>query len=134
MAESSRVPDSRVENGGGLVRAIGPRLLLLFIIGDMLGTGIYVRVGSVAGEVGGAVWVAFLVGFEDSVNVAEETENPSRTFPRALFGGSSSPASFTSWSRSPPRWSWHRTGSPGKRPPRSRWSCRRGRSVSRRRW
>jgi amino acid transporter len=27
------------------------------------------------------------VGFEDSVNVAEETENPSRTFPRALFTG-----------------------------------------------
>jgi amino acid transporter len=27
------------------------------------------------------------VGFEDSVNVAEETENPSRSFPRALFGG-----------------------------------------------
>lgn len=63
MAESSRVPDSHVGNGGGLVRAIGPRLLLLFIIGDMLGTGIYVRVGTVAGEVGGAVWVAFLVAF-----------------------------------------------------------------------
>jgi basic amino acid/polyamine antiporter, APA family len=33
--------------------------------------------------------VAFyaLIGFEDSVNVVEETENPSRTFPRALFGG-----------------------------------------------
>ncbi len=62
MAESSRVPDGRVEEGG-LSRAIGPRLLLLFIIGDMLGTGIYVRVGSVAGEVGGAVWVAFLVAF-----------------------------------------------------------------------
>ena len=63
MAESSRVPDSHVGNGDGLVRAIGPRLLLLFIIGDMLGTGIYVRVGAVAGEVGGAVWVAFLVAF-----------------------------------------------------------------------
>jgi amino acid transporter len=36
---------------------------LLFIIGDMLGTGIYVRVGAVAGEVGGAVWVSFLVAF-----------------------------------------------------------------------
>jgi len=33
--------------------------------------------------------VAFyaLIGFEDSVNVAEETENPSRTFPLALFAG-----------------------------------------------
>src|SRR3954449_10870850 len=59
--DSARVPESRVEQGGGLARAIGPRLLLLFIIGDMLGTGIYVRVGAVAGEVGGAVWISFLV-------------------------------------------------------------------------
>lgn len=28
-----------------------------------------------------------LVGFEDSVNVAEETRDPRRTFPRTLFGG-----------------------------------------------
>jgi amino acid transporter len=28
-----------------------------------------------------------LIGFEDSVNVAEETRDPSRVFPRALFGG-----------------------------------------------
>lgn len=63
MSDSIGVPESRVEEPGGLRRAIGPRLLLLFIIGDMLGTGIYVRVGSVAGEVGGAVWVSFLVAF-----------------------------------------------------------------------
>ena len=61
--DSARVPESRVEEGGGLARAIGPRLLLLFIIGDMLGTGIYVRVGAVAGEVGGAVWISFLIAF-----------------------------------------------------------------------
>ncbi len=28
-----------------------------------------------------------LIGFEDSVNVAEEAENPRRDYPRALFGG-----------------------------------------------
>lgn len=28
-----------------------------------------------------------LIGFEDSVNVAEEAENPGRDYPRALFGG-----------------------------------------------
>ncbi len=28
-----------------------------------------------------------LIGFEDSVNVAEEAQNPTRAFPRALFGG-----------------------------------------------
>src|SRR3712207_3445030 len=37
---------------------------------------------------GGAGLAFFaLIGFEDSVNVAEETENPRRAFPRALFGG-----------------------------------------------
>jgi amino acid transporter len=46
-----------------LVRAIGPKLLLLFIVGDILGTGVYALTGSVAGEVGGAAWAPFLVAF-----------------------------------------------------------------------
>ncbi len=37
--------------------------------------------------VGGASLAFYaLIGFEDSVNVAEETRDPSRVFPRALFG------------------------------------------------
>jgi basic amino acid/polyamine antiporter, APA family len=37
---------------------------------------------------GGAGLAFFaLVGFEDSVNLAEEAEDPSRNYPRALFGG-----------------------------------------------
>src|SRR5688572_21451077 len=39
--------------------AIGARLLLVFVIGDVLGAGIYALVGEVSGEVGGAVWTAF---------------------------------------------------------------------------
>ena len=35
-----------------------------------------------------------LIGFDDSVNVAEETRNPSRTYPRAIFGARSSPGVF----------------------------------------
>ena len=46
-----------------LKRVLGPRLLLLFIVGDILGTGIYAITGSVAKEVGGAVWLPFLVAF-----------------------------------------------------------------------
>ena len=48
---------------GGLHRAIGPKMLLLFIVGDILGAGIYAISGRVAGEVGGAAWVPFLVAF-----------------------------------------------------------------------
>lgn len=37
-----------------LKRVMGPKLLLLFIIGDILGTGVYALTGQVAAEVGGA--------------------------------------------------------------------------------
>src|SRR4051812_5702247 len=40
-----------------------PGLLLLFIVGDVLGTGIYALTGTVAAEVGGVVWLPFLVAF-----------------------------------------------------------------------
>ena len=46
-----------------LKRALGTRLLLLFIVGDILGTGVYALTGDVAGEVGGAAWAPFLVAF-----------------------------------------------------------------------
>jgi amino acid transporter len=46
-----------------LKRAIGPKLLLFFVIGDILGTGIYALTGSVAKVIGGALWVPFLLAF-----------------------------------------------------------------------
>jgi basic amino acid/polyamine antiporter, APA family len=46
-----------------LRRVMGPGLLLLFIIGDILGTGVYALIGDVAAEVGGAAWVPFLLAF-----------------------------------------------------------------------
>jgi amino acid transporter len=42
---------------------MGPGLLLLFIVGDVLGTGIYALTGQVAAQVGGVVWLPFLVAF-----------------------------------------------------------------------
>ncbi|MFI6905876.1 APC family permease [Nonomuraea sp. NPDC050394] len=46
-----------------LKRVIGRRVLLLFVVGDILGAGIYALVGKVAGHVGGALWLPFLVAF-----------------------------------------------------------------------
>jgi basic amino acid/polyamine antiporter, APA family len=46
-----------------LKRAIGPRVLTIFVIGDILGAGIYALVGEVGAEVGGAIWTAFLAAF-----------------------------------------------------------------------
>jgi basic amino acid/polyamine antiporter, APA family len=52
-----------VEKQPELKRVMGPGLLLLFIIGDILGTGVYALTGDVAAEVGGAAWLPFLVAF-----------------------------------------------------------------------
>ncbi len=46
-----------------LKRVMGPGLLLLFIVGDILGTGVYALTGDVAAEVGGAAWAPFVVAF-----------------------------------------------------------------------
>ena len=46
-----------------LKRVMGTRLLLLFIIGDILGTGVYALTGQIAGEVGGAAWAPVLLAF-----------------------------------------------------------------------
>jgi basic amino acid/polyamine antiporter, APA family len=42
---------------------MGPGLLLLFIVGDILGTGIYAVTGQVAAGVGGVVWLPFVIAF-----------------------------------------------------------------------
>ena len=42
---------------------MGPGLLLLFIVGDILGAGVYAVTGKVAGSVGGIAWLPFLVAF-----------------------------------------------------------------------
>lgn len=47
----------------GLKRVMGPRLLLLFIVGDILGAGVYAVTGQMAGGVGGIVWLPFLLAF-----------------------------------------------------------------------
>jgi amino acid transporter len=44
----------------GLQRAISRRMLTLFVLGDVLGAGVYALVGLVVSETGGAVWAAFL--------------------------------------------------------------------------
>ncbi|MET3857371.1 hypothetical protein [Rhizobium sp. OAE497] len=49
----SGVPLETLPEQPELKRVMGPGLLLLFIVGDILGTGIYALTGQVAAEVGG---------------------------------------------------------------------------------
>jgi amino acid transporter len=45
-----------------LRRSITGRLLFFYVLGDVLGSGIYVLIGLVAAAVGGAFWIAFAAG------------------------------------------------------------------------
>jgi len=62
MADAA-TEDRTADGQPTLKRVMGPGLLLLFIVGDVLGTGIYALTGTVAAEVGGVVWLPFLVAF-----------------------------------------------------------------------
>ncbi len=60
-AAAGRAGDERAgEERTQLRRAISQKMLLAFVVGDILGAGIYALVGEVGGEVGGAIWTAFL--------------------------------------------------------------------------
>ena len=66
-----------------LNRVISRRMLLIFVIGDVLGAGIYALVGEVAGEVGGAIWTGFaLAGVIAAFTAASYAELVSK-FPQA---------------------------------------------------
>ena len=62
---SATAADTQDVNGPEpeLKRVMGPKLLLLFIVGDILGAGVYAVTGSMAAVVGGIVWLPFLVAF-----------------------------------------------------------------------
>ncbi|MFF1530910.1 APC family permease [Cellulomonas sp. NPDC058312] len=59
MAEAVQETDQQP----ALKRTIGRTVLLLFVVGDILGAGIYALTGTVAAEVGGAIWLPFLLAF-----------------------------------------------------------------------
>lgn len=88
-----------------LNRAIGPGLLTVFIVGDILGAGIYALVGEVGAEVGGAIWTSFLVAFVLAIFTAFAYAELVSKYPRAAgaalythkaFRAPSSPSSWPS--------------------------------------
>jgi basic amino acid/polyamine antiporter, APA family len=75
------------EEGSQLKRAIGPKLLLFFIIGDILGGGIYALVGEVGGETGGAIWIAFTLALVMAAFTAGSYAELVSKYPRAGGAG-----------------------------------------------
>jgi basic amino acid/polyamine antiporter, APA family len=68
---------------GPLKRSMTGKMLFLYILGDVLGSGIYVLIGLVAGEVGGAFWAAFGVGVVVALVTGFAYAELSTKYPRA---------------------------------------------------
>ena len=82
-ASVTHEPGAPSREGPGLARRITPGLLLLFIIGDILGTGVYALTGKVANEIGGAVWLPFLCAFTVAMLTALSYLELVTKYPRA---------------------------------------------------
>lgn len=75
--------ESAGEQESKLARKVGPVLLLFFIVGDILGGGIYTLAGAVGAEVGGAIWLAFLTAFAVALLTACSYAELVSKYPRA---------------------------------------------------
>jgi len=77
------VGDRSSEQPERLKRGIGQWLLLFFVIGDIIGAGIYALVGQVGAQVGGAIWTAFLLALILAVFTACSYAELVTKYPRA---------------------------------------------------
>ena len=66
-----------------LHRSIGPVQLALYGLGSMLGAGIYGLIGKAAGQVGNAVWLAFVVALIAALLTALSYASLGSRYPRA---------------------------------------------------
>jgi len=70
----------------GLRRAVTGPLLYLFVLGDVLGAGVYALIGEMAGTAGGLVWLSFAVALAMAMLTAASYAELVTKYPRA--GGS----------------------------------------------
>jgi APA family basic amino acid/polyamine antiporter len=81
--------DPASTDADGLKRAISRNMLLLFVVGDVLGAGIYALVGTIGDRVGGAIWASFLLAivlaFFTAVAYAELVTKYPRAAGAALY-------------------------------------------------
>lgn len=82
-AAAGKASGAPSEHEGPLNRVISQRMLLVFVLGDVLGAGIYALVGVVAGETGGAIWTAFLVATVLAILTAFSYAELVTKYPRA---------------------------------------------------
>ena len=77
MAITEQTTDTRLSRG------ISGPLLYLFILGDVLGAGVYALVGVISGKVGGAIWVPLMVALALALLTAGSYAELVTKYPRA---------------------------------------------------
>lgn len=85
--KSPRTIPAASETTTPLKKALTTPLLYFFILGDVLGAGVYVLVGQVAADTGGAVWVPLVVALCLALLTAASYAELATKYPRA--GGAS---------------------------------------------
>jgi amino acid transporter len=83
---ASKSEPDRAESAPRLRKGITGKLLFFFVLGDVLGAGIYALVGEIAGEVGGAIWLPMLVALGLALLTAGSYAELVTKYPKA--GGS----------------------------------------------
>lgn len=77
---------AKADSPAQLKRDISGKMLYLFILGDVLGAGIYALIGQIAGEVGGVTWVPMIVALLLALLTAASYAELVTKYPKA--GGS----------------------------------------------
>ncbi|MFH8484984.1 APC family permease [Streptomyces longisporoflavus] len=86
-APSAPAPSAARDQSPGLKKTLTTPLLYFFILGDVLGAGVYVLVGQVAAKSGGAVWLPLVLALVLSLLTAASYAELATKYPRA--GGAS---------------------------------------------
>ena len=83
MPSTATTPDAAPGGDTKLKRAITGPLLFLFILGDVLGAGIYALMGTLSAEVGGALWAPLLLALLLALLTAGSYAELVTKYPRA---------------------------------------------------
>ena len=81
--EGKTAPAAKSGGEPTLHRSIGPTQMALYGLGSMLGAGIYGLIGKAAGQVGNAVWLAFVVALVAALLTALSYASLGSRYPRA---------------------------------------------------
>src|SRR5688500_11911684 len=86
MPDDHTAPPPATPAGGGhatLARNMGLFALVVYGVGDMVGSGIYGTVGKAAGQMGNAVWLAFVVSMVAAMLTGLSYASIASRYPRA---------------------------------------------------